>query len=205
MDGLVSVDAVYVALIFIVPGYIFSSVRSQFVVGRTFEGSGYFVRLLTISCVNFALYGWTIYLAIAHSADANVRAALWVFVILIAPAVTGAIAGICIKRDWIRKIYQRYGINPLHHIPSAWDFKFSTSPGEFVLVTLTDGSSVAGHWSSASFASTDMTERDIYIEKIYDQPDDQSASWIPTNKSALVLATHIQMIEFFANSEVTSA
>ncbi|MBZ9940157.1 DUF6338 family protein [Mesorhizobium sp. BR1-1-13] len=93
-----SLDAVYVAFVFVVPGYIISSFRAHFVTGQRLDGPDYFVRLLTLSALNFALSGWVIYLAVNSSSDAKVRALAWGFVLLAAPAIIGFASGVTSKQ-----------------------------------------------------------------------------------------------------------
>jgi hypothetical protein len=69
------------------------------------------------------------------------------------------------------------------------------------LVTLQDGSTVAGRWAYPSFASSDPLERDLYLDYTYNIDDDgvwhdpgrQRAMWIP--------GPSIAHIAFFANAE----
>ena len=55
-----------------------------------------------------------------------------------------------------------------HHIPTAWDYTFSALPsGAFILVTLSDETSIPGRMSKNSFASSSGDERDILIEELW--------------------------------------
>jgi hypothetical protein len=197
MEGLAKIDAVYIALVFVIPGYVFLSLRNTFVAGQGKLNKEQILSYLTVSGVNFALFGWIIYFAYSYNFNTPVKVASWIFVLVLIPAAGGILSGTWNQRDLVRRIYQRFGLTPIHAVPNAWDYKFSRSPGEWVLVTLKSGTQYAGFWASASFASDDPKERDLLIERIYeiDEP------WRPTEKSLLITAGEISTIEFIPQQE----
>jgi hypothetical protein len=194
VEGLVKIDAIYVALVFIVPEYIFLSFRNQFVAGQGKIGKDQILSYLTLSGVNFILCGWIIYAAYQYNASVPIKVVSWILVTFIIPALAGIASGATNQRDGYRKIYKFFGLEPIHTVPTAWDYKFSKSPGEWVLVKLKDGTQFAGWWAGQSFASDDRTERDLLIEQVFEVPD--GGPWIPTSKSLLIIAGEIQTIEF---------
>jgi hypothetical protein len=194
VEGLAKIDAIYVALVFIVPGYVFLSLRNQFVAGQAKLGKEQLLSYLTVSGVNFALCGWIIYAAYKSSSSVPLKAFSWMLVIILIPAVAGGAAGVCNQRDYFRRFYQWLKLEPIHAVPSAWDYKFSRSPGEWVLVKLKDGTQFAGWWAGSSFASEDRSERDLLIEQVFEVLE--VGAWKPTAKSLLITAGEIQTIEF---------
>lgn len=203
MGGLTSMDAVYIAILFIVPGYIFTTFRSYLVAGQRPRSTDYIIKLLTLSAVNFALFGWIIYLAVWLKIEGFWRSVLWMVLIVVLPAMAGGLSGMCTSREWFRKLYELLRLQPIHVIPSSWDYKFSKSKGEWILVTLKDGTKFAGWWGSASFASSEPTERDIYIEQMFEIPEDDHAPWAPTSRSVLIFQGEIRTIEFIPNMTET--
>jgi hypothetical protein len=107
------------------------------------------------------------------------------------------------QKEWGRKAARWIGLSPVHDIPAAWDWRFSKLPagGLFVLITLTEGSRVAGFFGSSSFASSDTGERDIYIEEEYDI--DNEEVWTPRQSKVgvMISAREIRHIEFFEPEE----
>lgn len=194
MGNFLSLDAVNVALVFIVPGYIISTFRAHFITGQKLGGTDYLIRLLSLSTVNFTISGWTIYLAVAWNSDPIVRALVWLLVLGISPAIIGLISGLASKREWLRRIYGRLGLQPIHIIPTSWEYKFSTLNASWLLVVLKDDTKFAGYWSGKSFASSQPDERDLLIEQIFDIPE--IGPWIPTNKSVFIGPGEIKTIEF---------
>lgn len=194
MGNFLSLDAIYVALVFIVPGYIISSFRAHFITGHRLDGADYFVCLLTLSAVNFTLSGWTIYLALAWEAGPVVRALLWLFVLAVSPALIGFISGLGSKAGYIRYLYGSLGLSPLHIVPTSWEYQFSTLQEAWVYVVLKDGTTFAGYWGGKSFASSRPEEHDLLIEQVFEVPED--GPWTSTAKSVLIASGEIRTVEF---------
>ena len=114
---------------------------------------------------------------------------------MIGPAALGIISGASIQKDWARKIFHWFKLHPVHVVPSAWDYKFGRMEGEWVLITLKNDVKFAGFCGVSSFASTDRTERDVYIEQVYDVDADDK--WTPTQKRLLICSGEIRTIEFW--------
>ena len=57
-------------------------------------------------------------------------------------------------------------------MPTGWDWIFSRTEECYVIVTLKDGTEVAGYFGTNSMASSDPDRRDIYLEKVYKIPED---------------------------------
>lgn len=189
-------DAIYVAVAFLVPGFVFSAVRNQFVPGQDQQGNEQFIRFLTYSAVNYALFSVPIYFFLNSQSTALWKGMLWTSVILVGPAFLGLLSGIVTRNGWVRKVFHWTGLNPVHAVPTAWDYKFSgMKGGEWVLVTLKNGTRFAGFCGSSSFASSDSKERDLFIEKIFDL--DENDKWIPTEKSVFIAPGEIGTIEFW--------
>ena len=80
MDGISTLDGLYVALAFVVPGFVFSAVRNQFSTGQERQGSEQIFQFVTYSAFNYAIFSGIIYLVLANYKSPFVRAALWFFV-----------------------------------------------------------------------------------------------------------------------------
>jgi hypothetical protein len=195
VSGLSSLDAVYIAIAFIVPGFVFSAVRNQFVTGQERQGSEQIVRFLTYSTLNYAVFSGVIYFVLENYSSVVVRAGLWFFVILIGPAAAGILSGASIQNDWARRIFHRFKLYPVHVVPSAWDYKFGRMDAQWVLVVLKNDIKFGGLCSGQSFASTDKAERDLFIERVFDI--DESNKWTATQKCLLICAGEIRTIEFW--------
>jgi hypothetical protein len=198
-------DTLFYTLAFIVPGFVMQSTFSIFVPRKAEESQRSFLRFVYFSCINYSIWSWLIYLIIKtnFSKFHPIKTALiWSIIIFFSPIVLGLIAGYCSNKEVIRKCLQRMGLNPIHVIPSSWDYKFSKiSKPTWVLVTLKDGSMIAGVFWSNSFASSDKDERDLYIEKIYKIPDEGPWQPISNNDGILINRDQIKHIEFWNDEQ----
>jgi len=199
-------DALLITSLFLVPGYIWSSVHALLVPRRSQETQIRLLEFLTLSCVNHAVWWWLFALLFATGFYRNHPA--WVCVILILPALIspvlfGILSGRVYQRDWLRKALGRLGFRTLHQIPTAWDFQFSRLLPFWVIVTLKDGSSVYGLYGYHSFASDDPKERDLYLEATFTLRED--GEWLPVDSSAgiLIQADEIAAIAFRRYEEAT--
>ncbi|MCO8146713.1 DUF6338 family protein [Rhodovulum tesquicola] len=196
MIGLSDFDAVYVAMAFLVPGYVYFVVRGHLVPGHRSRGNESIIRLLSVSTVNFAVWAWAVYLVV-ESQDAPIwmHAAVWTFAILVSPALMGLLSGLMTKYQVLRWLYNRIGFSPAHIVPTSWDYAFSKPHERFVIVVMNDGRRFAGLWGKDSFASDEPGERDIFIEKVYKIGADDEP-WTETNRSVLIRAEAIRSVEF---------
>lgn len=197
MGSLSSLDAVYVALIFIVPGFLIRAVRSQFVIEQDRTGVDQFVRLLAYSSMNNALFGWAVYLAISYETAYAFRIVIWTLVLLVAPIFVGFASGVASQKEWLYHLLRKMKLHPIHTVPNAWDYKFAHAGREWVIVVLKNDIIFRGWWSSCSFASSDAKERDILIERVLElDPDNEDNPWKETNKSVLIAGNEVRTIEF---------
>ena len=184
----------------IVPGLIITFVRTQFTTGRMQKHSDAILSYFTLS----AVYG-TIALPILDwsrqdSTTEPFGSGHWFLLVFLGPALFGAALGLITKTEIIKCILYKIGINPVHSMPTAWDWKFGNMTEHLVIVTLKDDTKFAGYCGRKSFMSSDPSERDIYVQKIYDWGDDNS--WIDRGEHGLwVAAGEIRSIEFFPVTE----
>jgi hypothetical protein len=202
VGSLSSLDTVYVALIFIVPGFLIRAVRSQFVIEQDRTGVDQFVRLLAYSSMSNALFGWAIYLAISYDTAYSFRIVIWTLVILVAPPIVGFVSGIASQKEWLYWALRKIGLSPIHSVPNAWDYKFARAGGEWVIVALKNDTFFRGWWAAASFASSDVKERDVLIEQVFElDPENEDGPWVRTDKSVLIAGGEIRSIEFRPHME----
>ena len=199
MPDLTSLKNLYLIVGFLAPGLIVLFVRSQFVTGRIAPNLG-LVPYVIVSVVYYALaYPFVDVVLSIH--EPGFRKGLgWVSLIFVGPAALGLLLGVNIEKDLFRKALQRCGLNLVHAIPTAWEWKFRAMPPQWVLVTLKDGTRFAGYCGLESFISSDPAERDMYIQQIYDL--DSEDNWIKVGKKeVLITSGEIQTVEFWPCTE----
>ena len=204
MPDLKSLDNLYLILGFLVPGLIVLFVRSQFVTGRSPSHSAALLSYLTVSVIYYALALPFVDLVLSiHKPDYG-KALAWFTLIFVGPAALGLLLGINVQKNLFRRVLQRCRLNPVHVMPTAWDWKFGGMTNQWVLVTLKDGTRFAGFCGSESFMSSDPTERDIYIQWIYDINDENN--WSPRGENGVLIAAgEVQTIEFWPHTSQENA
>ncbi len=199
MPDFKEIDNFYLVLAFIVPGLVIVYARSRFISGRTPSHTENILGYVTISLVYYALTLPIIEFVLSIEKPWVARAAVWILLTLVGPALFGLFLGVWAQREWGAQIALGLGLSTIHVIPAAWDWRFSKIPrgGMFVMVTLTTGESVAGFFGPNSFASSDGGERDIYIEEEYSVGD--TGAWLPrpAKVGILIPVKEIRNIEFW--------
>jgi hypothetical protein len=199
MGGLTDFDAVFVAMAFCVPGYVYLVVRGHLVPGHRARGTESIIRLLSVSTLNFMVWAWAVYLVVGSTSLPDwTRPAIWTFALLVSPAIMGVISGLSTKFGLLKWVYQKLNFHPVHIIPTSWDYAFSKPEPRYVIITLDNGRHFYGFWGGDSFASDEPSERDIYIEQVFTL-EEKSGDWKPTNRSLLVKGEHIRSVEFITS------
>jgi hypothetical protein len=193
MIDLKSPESIQTALTLIVPGLIILFMRGQFLTGRAGKHADAMLSYFTVSAIYLTgalpAFGWL-------AGRDNIAASLaWAALVFAGPAVFGVMLGVNARRNYGRRLLRWIGLNPVHPVPAAWDWKFGDTSGSYVIVTLTDGKMICGYCGEASFASSDPAERDVYIEKVYQLAED--GTWEdPGPRSMLIKAAEIRFVEF---------
>lgn len=116
----------------------------------------------------------------------------------VVPTVLGLGLASARQNGWEYLIGRKLGLQFAHHIPAAWDFTFSRlGRGTFILVTLANGSEIAGLMGAGSFASSSKEERDLLIEEVWNVGDD--GTWMPATpkRSILLCGKDIRHVEIY--------
>lgn len=163
-----SINSLEFVLVFLVPGLVALYARSQFLTGRQLDikeaGPVYLILTLVYYGLAFPFVQYVVYL------DGNGwwRASMWMLLIGLGPFIFGSLLGIAAYYAMVKRIASYLGISLVHPVPTAWDYKLSQSDENYVFVTLKDGTKFAGLFGRNSFASTDPSDRDLYLEQIFD-------------------------------------
>lgn len=196
MPELKSLDDVFMVLGFLVPGLVVLFVRSQFVTRRNLPHSAAVLSYFTVSIIYCAIAFPFVDYVLSIEEPHYAKALAWFSLIFVGPAALGLLLGLNVQKNITLRFLRRLGLNPVHVMPTAWDWKFGNMSYEWILVTLKDGTRFAGFCGGGSFASSEPSERDIYIQWVYDIDDD--GVWISRGETGvLIAAAEIQTIEFW--------
>ncbi|HEX5846677.1 MAG TPA: DUF6338 family protein [Rhodoplanes sp.] len=124
------------------------------------------------------------------------RVILWMSLFGFLPALIGLLLGAGSQRGWWRSMISRFGLNVVSPYPTGWDWIFARlKEPAFLLITFDDGAEVAGYFGLASLASSDPSERDLYVEEIYDIGEDGKWTRRQEKQGILISGKIIKHIE----------
>jgi hypothetical protein len=175
------------------PGLIILGIRQWFIAGPPPTLQERAIAYAAVSAVYYAVVN-----PIAAFLKAEMGTPPWIVdasTYVLAPAILGVLAAAGTKSDVVARLFSRIGLQPVHHIPTAWDYSFSRlNSGTFILVTLSNGSQVGGLYGGASFASSSSAERDILIEEVWEIGDGE---WTQpaTPRSILLCGRDVRTVE----------
>lgn len=124
---------------------------------------------------------------------------VWLFQILIAPAIFAIIAAYVVRKGWIQTALSSAGIIPQPQCAQAFDAAFFAHRDfpALVSVTLKDGTVVHGGWDLGSAASSSPTERDIFLSTVYVlDPDEDEFVQEETCSGILIRGSEVAWITF---------
>jgi hypothetical protein len=174
------VSDLYFVLAVFVPGFVYNGVLRQFVPLReTTLKEALVLQLLTATAFNYALCSPLIYLLFSRPAllGTTGRAAAWFVIIFVSPILLAILRAVILQHAALGWLSRLLRLKPISPIPTGWDWVFGRTNPCFVLITLTDGTEIAGYFGQNSMASSDPDRKDIYIETLYTVPDD-GGPWV---------------------------
>lgn len=195
VSGLSTIDAVYVAILLVLPGLVIVYARSKILTGRIGNASHNILPYLAISLAyqSMALPILGQYLTKIPSTPSEYIYGL--IEIIIAPLIIGTVSGVFSAKGIGSKLFRKIGIKTIHEIPNAWDRAFGTKEDCCVLVVLKNGTTVAGFLGDGSFASTDPNERDLFLDDVYRISDD--GDWTYSEGASVLIASgEISTVDF---------
>lgn len=196
-----NIEIVIYTFQFIIPGYIIGEIISAIMPQKTYGEGEKLLRYIGYSVVNIALWYW-VFVLISQYCKLGTFI-YWmcnVFGVLITGCVTGLIIGIIRAKNIVRKLFQKIGLNLIHPVPTAWDYKFSDKEECWVEVTVSDNKVIRGLYSNSSLASSDSDFRDIFLQELYVKQD---AEWIKVERTSGVWLSpnEIRYIKFYKMEE----
>lgn len=190
---LLDIEKIQLFLVLAVPGIVIIYVRSQFLTGRMLSLKEGLITYIAVSLVYYAIVfpAW----ALSGQPTGLTTSVSWFLIVLVGPAVAGLLLGLNARKGWLQKLVERFGISTVHPIGTAWDWRFSNINEYWVLAVLKDDTKWAGYLDTNSFISSDPSERDIYINQVYELDADNN--WLPRTSGVWIAHGEIQSLEFW--------
>jgi hypothetical protein len=200
-----SLQTVFIALMCLVPGFILHSTYSLFTIRRVETKELLYLRFAAFTALNFAFCLPWIRFILAPGFFKNhpyITAHYFAGVIFGSPILTGLVIAIADNWQIVKKVARICGLKTMHSIPTAWDYRFSQLGREgprYVIVTFKDGKQIGGLFYNTALASSESTERDIYLIDTHTRDANDPSGWIrqPGNDGILIMANEVRSFEFF--------
>ena len=190
----------------VTPGYVILFMISRFTTGRPA-----FASSLAVSSVYYvaawSVLGWGSAVKVAERLG-NIEIGWLAFVVVVVvPLVIGVVVGIGVQRGWIYRLLRYINLEPVHGIPSAWDWKFMRTESRWITVHLKNGDVIVTKYDDKCFVSTDPNERDLYLSNVHTWHNENDALVRDERVEGLLLkGDSIDRIEFHPpNHEKTSS
>jgi hypothetical protein len=189
-----SLQAILLAFIFLLPGFVWSSIYAMLIPRRSDTENIRFLEFFTLSSLNNAFWSWLIYLCYRKRLyeTHEILAAFFIFLIVfISPVCAALITAKFRQSGWSAQFIDWLGFDAARFTPTAWDYKFSRTGPVWVNVTLQNGNHIYGWFGYDSFAGDAGETGDLYLERTLNGPEEN-----PQERSIWVAADQIAIIEF---------
>jgi len=180
---------------YVAPGLVILWARARFLSGRMLAGKDGVLGYITLSVVFLLLVQLGILLATGRVTPPHELTPWWPAISLVGAAAFGAALGLDGANGWTRRGLARLGLGVVAAHGTAWDAKFSRLTPCLMVVTLKDGSGIAGWCGEESFIGSDPAGRDLYLEQVY--ADDGQGNWVIQSEGAAVyiVGSEIRAVE----------
>lgn len=176
------------------PGLIVSAIRTRVITGSVPDFKDRILNYALISVGYFAAIGPFFYVPFGITLSAWLWSLLQYFAL---PVGLGIISAYAYQWGWSYRIAALARLHLAHHLPASWDYAFEQRRvNSFVIVTLKDGTQVAGLWGQGSFASSSREERDLLLSEVW-QAGANGEPWTPSEprRAILITSSEIRYVE----------
>lgn len=182
-------------LALLAPGFIILWFRSRVIEGAAPEFKKELLYFALASAAYYGLVAPLFDVAVGVRLPPVIWSILFYFAV---PVLLGVAVGWVTQRDLEYAWAEQFGMHFAHRVPTAWDFRFGRlAEGAYILITLKDGSTVAGRWARGSFASSAKDGKDIYVAEVWEVP--ATGGWVQLTppRGLLLSGDDIRYVESF--------
>ena len=204
-------DALLIAVLFMIPGFVADAVISKQFERRKREPTEFILNVLLLTLINYAIcgfpllriddeastIGYTRYLHTYRGWSLSVA----VIVLFVVPAIEAALIGRFARsergRHFLHAVFSVKLQDP-EEPPTVWDFIFKEDRAYQIVATLTDGSRVAGGFADKSRVSTYPEEQELYLEVLYELGENGAIGPpLALSEGILLKRADIRSLEFY--------
>jgi hypothetical protein len=187
-----SLDRVVLVIGFVIPGFVALKTYEAIFPSVPRESAKQIIDAIAYSCINYALLLLPI-IAIEKAKISETSPgeylAFYIFVLLIAPVLWALLFALGRKTKLVQ------GLLP-HPTEKPWDFVFAQRKPYWVIVTLNDGTKIAGRYGLESFASSSPAPAQLYLEEAWQYTNDGFERQRTDTAGILILSPDIVSVEF---------
>lgn len=181
-------------ILFVIPGFISLKIYEILQPSVKRESSKLVIDAVAYSCINYAAWGIPLYYMVVTKIilPTSLCFYIYIFLLLIIFPIINPIALIKIRKC-------KFISDKLPHPTGRpWDYFFSLKQCCWVIVTMKDGSQIAGAYKNNAFASSSPEPEQIYLSEHWVLNDDGGFER-PRNDTLgiIILSSEIKTLEFF--------
>ena len=188
------IDKVFLFLVLVLPGFISIKIYSNLIATDAIDFSKSLIEAICFSVLNFGILAFPISYINKLGFIESSPIWYWLAILMIFIIFTAFWPFLylwLIKRTWIKK----FVLEP-HKQP--WDSMFSQRETMWIVVYLKSGETVRGKYGLNSFTSAYPSERQIYLEELWEKGEGVSFNnKVERTKGVLISEDEIKYIKFY--------
>ncbi len=189
-------DKLILFIAFVIPGFVSLRAYELFFPSEKTESSKQIVEAITYSCINYALLSPLVVFFNSYnlrSSQGFIYYLTCLFVLFIAPVIWVFLW----KTIRTSRFFQNVGVP--HPTQKPWDYVFSKREPYWIIVTLKNGTKIAGSYDSKSFSSSAPADEQLYLEEAWKLNDDGGFERVRTStKGIIILSSEMVSVELFS-------
>jgi hypothetical protein len=180
------IDKLIIFIAFVIPGFIGIKAFNLFSKNPRVTSSEILIDAITFSSFNYAILAapiWLIEITNIESYSPVTYGVFYFFVLFISPI------SLAFLWNWIRQwnSLQKFIPHPTH---KPWDYVFSKREEYWVKVMLTNGTMIAGKYSTKSFSSSYPSDEQIYLEEEWLLNNDGGFDRVKERTAGIIIVTN---------------
>jgi len=191
--------SIILALVLLVPGYVWHVVESLFVYhDQQIQWEKFALKLLTRSTFIGIFFADAIYKAWWQGLDSVHFGVVAFEMLFFVPITAGFFCGFLRQKKWVTTLLAKcnFKIFDLNRPPTAWRALFSKPLQNWVIVTLKSGAQIYGYMGESSIMSSHHQDRDLYISHVLKSDGNGGWKFVEDTNGIYVASNEISTIEF---------
>ena len=192
---ILDVDKLMLFIGFVMPGFIAMKLYDTIHPSEVFEPTKFVTEAITYSCINYGLWALPLYFLVENqqltSEHPFTTSIVGILVFIVSPIA------MALGIDRIRQTGIARKIAP-HPTLKPWDFVFKQGKRCWAIITLEDGTTIAGKYAGNSFTSNYPAPEQIYLEECWEMNKDGGFERERTGSAGIiVVSSSIRTLELF--------